>query len=164
MQKHPTTPPRRRELGAEGIGLCRTEHMFFEADRIDVMRAMILSEDEAERQKYPRQLFSFQHADMLELFKVMDGLPVNIRLLDPPLHEFLPHSEEDIAALSKRIGKSADKIREISERLEEVNPMLGFRGCRLSVVYPEITEMQVRAIISAAADAIEQGYRPCRKL
>ena len=156
----PADAAKARELGAEGIGLCRTEHMFFEADRIDVMRAMILAEDEAERQKYLDNLFNFQHADMLELFKVMDGLPVNIRLLDPPLHEFLPHSEEEIAALAERIGKSADRIREISKDLEEVNPMLGFRGCRLSVVYPEITAMQVRAIITAAVDATEQGYKP----
>ncbi len=156
----PADAAKARELGAEGIGLCRTEHMFFDAERIDVMRAMILAEDQAERQKYLDMLFNFQHADILELFKVMDGLPVNIRLLDPPLHEFLPHSEEDIAALAERIGKPADKIREISQDLEEVNPMLGFRGCRLSVVYPEITAMQVRAIISAAVDATEQGYKP----
>jgi pyruvate,orthophosphate dikinase len=156
----PADAAKARELGAEGIGLCRTEHMFFDAERIDVMRAMILAEDQAERQKYLDLLFNFQHADILELFKVMDGLPVNIRLLDPPLHEFLPHSEEDIVALAKRIGKPADKIREISQDLEEVNPMLGFRGCRLSVVYPEITAMQVRAIISAAVDATEQGYKP----
>jgi len=156
----PTDAAKARELGAEGIGLCRTEHMFFDADRIDVMRGMILSEDQEERQKYLDILFGFQHADILELFKVMDGLPVNIRLLDPPLHEFLPGSEEDIAALAERIGKPAEKIREIAEGLEEVNPMLGFRGCRLSVVYPEITAMQVRAIISAAVDAAEQGFKP----
>ena len=156
----PADAAKARELGAEGIGLCRTEHMFFEADRIDVMRAMILAEDQAERQKYLDSLFNFQHADILELFKVMNGLPVNIRLLDPPLHEFLPHSEEDIAALAERIGKPADKIREIAQDLQEVNPMLGFRGCRLSVVYPEITAMQVKAIISAAVDATEQGYKP----
>jgi pyruvate,orthophosphate dikinase len=156
----PTDAAKARELGAEGIGLCRTEHMFFDADRIDVMRAMILAEDQEERQKYLDILFGFQHADILELFKVMDGLPVNIRLLDPPLHEFLPSSEEDIAALAERIGKPAEKIREIAEGLEEVNPMLGFRGCRLSVVYPEITAMQVRAIISAAVDAVEQGFKP----
>lgn len=156
----PADTAKARELGAEGIGLCRTEHMFFEADRIDVMRAMILAEDQAERQKYLDSLFNFQHADILELFKVMNGLPVNIRLLDPPLHEFLPHSEEDIAALAERIGKPADKIREIAQDLQEVNPMLGFRGCRLSVVYPEITAMQVKAIISAAVDATEQGYKP----
>ena len=156
----PTDAAKARELGAEGIGLCRTEHMFFDADRIDVMRAMILAEDQEERQKYLDILFGFQHADILELFKVMDGLPVNIRLLDPPLHEFLPNSEEDIAALAERIGKPAEKIREIAEGLEEVNPMLGFRGCRLSVVYPEITAMQVQAIISAAVDAVEQGFKP----
>jgi len=156
----PTDAAKARELGAEGIGLCRTEHMFFDADRIDIMRAMILAEDQDERQKYLDILFGFQHADILELFKVMDGLPVNIRLLDPPLHEFLPNSEEDIAALAERIGKPAAKIREIAEGLEEVNPMLGFRGCRLSVVYPEITAMQVRAIITAAVDAVEQGFKP----
>lgn len=156
----PEDAAKARELGAEGIGLCRTEHMFFEADRIDVMRAMILSETTEERQQYLDQLLVFQHDDMLELFKVMDGLPVTVRLLDPPLHEFLPHGKEEIAALAERIGKPADKIREISDNLSEVNPMLGFRGCRLSVVYPEITEMQVKAIISAAADATEQGLKP----
>ena len=156
----PTDAAKARELGAEGIGLCRTEHMFFEADRIDVMRAMILAEDEQERCKYLDKLFEFQHADILELFKVMDGLPVTIRLLDPPLHEFLPQSEDDITALAGRIGKSAETIREIAKGLAEVNPMLGFRGCRLSVVYPEITAMQVRAIITAAVDATEQGLKP----
>ena len=156
----PEDAAKARELGAEGIGLCRTEHMFFAADRIDIMRAMILSESKEERQTFLDQLLTFQHDDILELFKVMDGLPVTIRLLDPPLHEFLPQTADDISALAGRIGKPADKIREIAERLEEVNPMLGFRGCRLSVVYPEITEMQVKAIISAAADAAEQGYKP----
>ncbi|MEH6634791.1 MAG: pyruvate, phosphate dikinase [Halioglobus sp.] len=156
----PEDAAKARELGAEGIGLCRTEHMFFAADRIDVMRAMILSEDKQERQTYLDQLLAFQHDDILQLYKIMDGLPVTIRLLDPPLHEFLPQTDEDINALALRIGKPADKIREITERMSEVNPMLGFRGCRLSVVYPEITEMQVKAIISAAADATEQGYKP----
>ena len=156
----PEDAAKARELGAEGIGLCRTEHMFFAADRIDIMRAMILSESKEERQTYLDQLVTFQHDDILELFKVMDGLPVTIRLLDPPLHEFLPQTDDDINALAERIGKPADKIREIAGRLEEVNPMLGFRGCRLSVVYPEITEMQVKAIISAAADATDQGYKP----
>jgi pyruvate,orthophosphate dikinase len=156
----PEDAAKARELGAEGIGLCRTEHMFFAADRIDIMRAMILSESKEERQTFLDQLLIFQHDDILELFKVMDGLPVTIRLLDPPLHEFLPQTEEDINALAERIGKPADKIREIAGRLEEVNPMLGFRGCRLSVVYPEITEMQVKAIIGAAADATEQGFKP----
>jgi pyruvate,orthophosphate dikinase len=156
----PTDAAKARELGAEGIGLCRTEHMFFDADRIDVMRAMILAEDLEERQKYLDILFGFQRADILQLFKVMDGLPVNVRLLDPPLHEFLPSSDEDIAALAERIGKPAAKIRQIVEDMAEVNPMLGFRGCRLSVVYPEITAMQVRAIITAAVEATEQGFKP----
>ena len=155
----PEDAAKARELGAEGIGLCRTEHMFFDAQRIDVMRAMILSENKEERQGYLDQLLEFQHQDMLALFKVMDGLPVTIRLLDPPLHEFLPQTQEDISALAERIGKSAKQITEITARLEEVNPMLGFRGCRLSVVYPEVTDMQVKAIISAAADAIEDGYK-----
>ncbi|MCB1675874.1 MAG: pyruvate, phosphate dikinase, partial [Halioglobus sp.] len=156
----PEDAARALELGAEGIGLCRTEHMFFDAQRIDVMRAMILSETLQERQQYLEQLLVFQRDDMLALFKVMDGLPVTIRLLDPPLHEFLPHGEQEIVDLAARIGKPAQKIREITESLQEVNPMLGFRGCRLSVVHPEITEMQVKAIISAAVDATEQGYKP----
>jgi len=156
----PEDAAKARELGAEGIGLCRTEHMFFEADRIDPMRAMILSETKEERQKYLDTLLGFQHDDMLALFKVMDGLPVTIRLLDPPLHEFLPHTDQEMEALAERIGKPVAKVREISESLSEVNPMLGFRGCRLSVVYPEITEMQVKAIISAAVEATEQGYKP----
>jgi len=156
----PEDAAKARELGAEGIGLCRTEHMFFEAKRIEKMRAMILAESQEERQQYLDALLEFQRADMLELFKVMDGLPVTIRLLDPPLHEFLPHEEEDMQALADAIGKPLEKVREITEGLSEVNPMLGFRGCRLSIVYPEITEMQVRAIMSAAADAVEQGCRP----
>jgi pyruvate,orthophosphate dikinase len=149
-----------RELGAEGIGLCRTEHMFFDADRIDLMRAMILSENREEREIYLKQLLQFQKADMLALFEVMHDLPVTVRLLDPPLHEFLPHSEEDIRQLAERIGKPAEKIREMTVSLAEVNPMLGFRGCRLSIVHPEITEMQVEAIISAAIEAKEAGYNP----
>ena len=148
---------RARELGAEGIGLCRTEHMFFDASRIDVMRAMIISESIEERRVHLNKLYHFQHDDMFQLFQVMDGLPVNIRLLDPPLHEFLPHDAEGVKHLAESTGKTEAEIEAISRSLEEVNPMLGFRGCRLSVVYPEITEMQVKAIISAAADAIEKG-------
>lgn len=148
------------ELGAEGIGLCRTEHMFFSAERIEKMRAMILSETLEERQHFLEDLLDFQHQDILELFKVMDGLPVTIRLLDPPLHEFLPHTDEDMEALALTLGKPAAKIREITEGLAEVNPMLGFRGCRLSIVYPEITEMQVKAIMSAAVEAAEMGIKP----
>ena len=151
---------RARELGAEGIGLCRTEHMFFETERIVEMRGMILAESREERQIHLDRLLSFQHADMLALYKVMDGLPVTIRLLDPPLHEFLPHTEADMAAMAESVGKPLEKIKEITDHLSEINPMLGFRGCRLSVVYPEITEMQVRAIIGAAIEASEQGYRP----
>lgn len=149
-----------RALGAEGIGLCRTEHMFFEAERLAAMRAMILSETKEERKVHLAKLLKFQHQDMLDIFKAMDGLPVTIRLLDPPLHEFLPHTEDEMKALAKSIGKPLEKIREITASLSEVNPMLGFRGCRLSVVYPEITEMQVTAIIGAAIEATEKGIRP----
>ncbi len=156
----PEDAAKARELGAEGIGLCRTEHMFFEAKRIEKMRAMILSETNEERQQYLDELLEFQRQDMLELFRAMDGLPVTIRLLDPPLHEFLPHEEQDMQALADAVGKPLEKIREITEGLSEVNPMLGFRGCRLSIVYPEITEMQVKAIMSAAVDAVEQGIQP----
>ncbi len=151
---------RARSLGAEGIGLCRTEHMFFDADRIVEMRAMILSESREERVLHLNRLQKFQHQDMVGLFAAMDNLPVTIRLLDPPLHEFLPGSDDDLAALAASVGKPVEKIREIAESMSEVNPMLGFRGCRLSVVYPEITVMQVRAIIGAAIEATEQGYRP----
>ena len=151
---------RARELGAEGIGLCRTEHMFFDTERIVEMRGMILAENKEERQGHLDRLLRFQHADMLGLYKAMDGLPVTIRLLDPPLHEFLPHTEADMNTMAESLGKSLDKIRDITNHLAEINPMLGFRGCRLSVVYPEITEMQVRAIIGAAIEASEQGYRP----
>jgi len=156
----PEDAAKARELGAEGIGLCRTEHMFFATERIDKMRGMILAENTEERQKYLDMLLQFQHDDILELFKVMDGLPVTIRLLDPPLHEFLPHTEEEMSALASRIDKPVERIKAITENMHEVNPMLGFRGCRLSVVYPEITEMQVKAIISAAVAATEQGYKP----
>jgi pyruvate,orthophosphate dikinase len=121
---------------------------------------MILAESKEERQSYLDELLHFQHDDILELFKVMDGLPVTIRLLDPPLHEFLPHTTEEMEALAVRLNKPVATIKTMTESLHEVNPMLGFRGCRLSVVYPEITEMQVRAIISAAVSATEQGFKP----
>ncbi|TCO75659.1 pyruvate, phosphate dikinase [Chromatocurvus halotolerans] len=156
----PEDARRARELGAEGIGLCRTEHMFFDRERIDLMRAMILARNKDEREPYLQKLRVFQQEDLLALFKVMDGLPVTVRLLDPPLHEFLPHGEEDVVELAKRLGRSADEVREAAASLSEVNPMLGFRGCRLSVVMPEITRMQVSAIIGAAIEAIEQGYQP----
>lgn len=156
----PEDAAKARELGAEGIGLCRTEHMFFASDRIDHMRAMILSTDRKERKKHLTKLQEFQHADMLELYRVMDGLPVTIRLLDPPLHEFLPHDQADAEALAARLGKDPEEIMQARNDLAEVNPMLGFRGCRLSVVYPEITRMQVRAIIGAALQAREEGLNP----
>lgn len=156
----PEDAAKARELGAEGIGLCRTEHMFFAADRIELMRAMILSESDEERQIYLDQLRAFQQEDITELFKVMHDLPVTIRLLDPPLHEFLPHEPAEIAALAERMNKPVEQVRNTIDNLGEINPMLGFRGCRLSVVYPKITEMQVSAILTAAAEAAQQGYRP----
>ncbi|MEM6710419.1 MAG: pyruvate, phosphate dikinase [Pseudomonadota bacterium] len=149
-----------RALGAEGIGLCRTEHMFFETDRLAAMRAMILSESREERLRHLATLQGFQHADMLAIYEAMDGYPVTVRLLDPPLHEFLPHGDGDIDALAQTIGKPVERIRAIAESMSEVNPMLGFRGCRLSVVYPEITEMQVTAIIGAAVEARDRGLKP----
>ena len=149
-----------RELGAEGIGLCRTEHMFFESARIDLMRGMIMAENREQRLEYLDKLKTFQRQDMFDLFDVMRDLPVTVRLLDPPLHEFLPHDETEMAALADRLGKPLDTIRERTQSLHEVNPMLGFRGCRLSVVFPEITEMQVEAIISAAIDAKKAGFNP----
>jgi pyruvate,orthophosphate dikinase len=149
-----------RELGAEGIGLCRTEHMFFASDRIDHMRAMILSTSDEERQRHLDTLQKFQHEDMAELFRVMEGSPVTIRLLDPPLHEFLPHETADVEALAERLDRSPEQIWQARNDLIEVNPMLGFRGCRLSVVYPAITRMQVRAIIGAALEVLEEGLNP----
>jgi pyruvate,orthophosphate dikinase len=156
----PEDAAKARELGAEGIGLCRTEHMFFQAERIDQMRGMILAQSREERAAYLAKLLEFQRADMLALFEVMDGLPVTVRLLDPPLHEFLPHDEQDMSALSARLGIPMEVIRERASSLEEVNPMLGFRGCRLSIVYPEITEMQAEAIITAAIQARAKGLNP----
>jgi len=156
----PQDARRARELGAEGIGLCRTEHMFFASDRIDHMRAMILSADREERERHLAVLEEFQQSDMEQLFREMEGYPVTIRLLDPPLHEFLPHEDDDIHALADRLGRSPEAIREARNDLIEVNPMLGFRGCRLSVVYPEITQMQVRAIIRAALQVVEEGLNP----
>ncbi len=156
----PQDAAKARELGAEGIGLCRTEHMFFETERIDQMRGMILADTTEQRQQFLDRLQTFQQQDMLALFKEMDGLPVTIRLLDPPLHEFLPHGDEEINALATRLNTEAADIRARIEALDEVNPMLGFRGCRLSVVYPEITEMQVQAVITAAVEAVEMGLRP----
>jgi pyruvate,orthophosphate dikinase len=149
-----------RKFGAEGIGLCRTEHMFFEGGRINAMREMIISETEEGRRKALDKLLPFQKQDFYEIFKVMDGLPVIIRFLDPPLHEFLPKGEDETTALAHILKVPADKIKQIAENLHEFNPMLGFRGCRLGVVYPEISEMQARAVFLAALEAIKAGVKP----
>ena len=142
-----------RGFGAEGIGLCRTEHMFFEGDRIVAMREMILADDEKGRRAALAKLLPMQRADFVELFTIMSGLPVTIRLLDPPLHEFLPHTDEEIAEVATAMNASPEKLKQRAAELHEFNPMLGFRGCRLAVAYPEIAEMQARAIFEAAVEA-----------
>ena len=141
-----------RKFGAEGIGLCRTEHMFFAEDRLPFMQEMIVADTEEGRRKALDKLLAFQKEDFKGLFKEMEGLPVTIRTLDPPLHEFLPKTHEEAVELSKKIGVPADKIWARAEELHELNPMLGHRGCRLGITYPEITEMQVKAIILAACE------------
>ena len=140
-------------FGAEGIGLCRTEHMFFDENRIGAMREMILAQDEKARRAALAKLLPMQRADFVELFKIMGGLPVTIRLLDPPLHEFLPHTEEEIAEVARAMGADPKKLADRARELHEFNPMLGFRGCRLAIAYPEIAEMQARAIFEAAVEA-----------
>ncbi|MCF6122798.1 pyruvate, phosphate dikinase [Mesorhizobium sp. M7A.F.Ca.CA.001.07.2.1] len=142
-----------RSFGAEGIGLCRTEHMFFDGDRIVAMREMILADTEKDRRAALAKLLPMQRSDFLELFEIMAGLPVTIRLLDPPLHEFLPKTEEEVAEVAAAMKVSPDKLRQRTEALHEFNPMLGHRGCRLAVSYPEIAEMQARAIFEAAVEA-----------
>ncbi|MHA1189269.1 MAG: pyruvate, phosphate dikinase [Alphaproteobacteria bacterium] len=149
-----------REFGAEGIGLCRTEHMFFDTDRILAVREMILAEDSKGRRKALDKLLPVQKADFVELFRIMKGLPVTIRLLDPPLHEFLPKEDEDIAAVAKAMEVDEAKLRERVIALTELNPMLGHRGCRLLITYPEIAEMQTRAILEAAAEAARLTGEP----
>jgi len=139
-----------RKFGAEGIGLCRTEHMFFDADRIIAMREMILAKDKAGREAALAKLLPMQRSDFEALFQVMRGLPVTIRLLDPPLHEFLPHSDEEIDEVAKASGMDAAELKDRAHKLQEFNPMLGHRGCRLGVSYPEIYQMQTRAIMEAA--------------
>ncbi len=145
-----------RDFGAEGIGLCRTEHMFFGKDRLPKMQKMILSENKEEREKALKELLPLQREDFKEIFKVMKGYPVTIRLLDPPLHEFLPKTDEEIEQLSEKIGISPQKIKDTVTSLHEFNPMLGFRGCRLGVVYPEIVKMQAQSIFEAAAYLIKE--------
>jgi pyruvate,orthophosphate dikinase len=143
--------------GAEGIGLCRTEHMFFQADRIDHFRAMILAKDLESRKKALHSILPMQRDDFYGIFKAMDGLPVTIRTLDPPLHEFLPHTDKEIAELARKLGLTDEFIRERVNLLREQNPMLGLRGCRLGILFPEITAMQVRAIFEAAVKAANEG-------
>jgi pyruvate,orthophosphate dikinase len=147
-------------FGAEGIGLCRTEHMFFEADRIRAVREMILADDEKSRRAALAKLLPMQRDDFIELFVIMGGLPVTIRLLDPPLHEFLPHTENEIAEVSAAMGADPRKLADRARQLHEFNPMLGFRGCRLAIVYPEIAEMQARAIFEAAVEAGKRTGKP----
>src|SRR6202007_1282288 len=148
------------KFGAEGIGLCRTEHMFFEEPRTRTVREMILAEDEQTRRAALSKLLPMQRADFVELFEIMQGLPVTIRLLDPPLHEFLPHSDEEIAEVAAAMGAAPKKLADRARALHEFNPMLGFRGCRLALVYPEIAEMQARAIFEAAAEAAKRTGKP----
>src|SRR5262249_53547962 len=142
-------------FGAEGIGLCRTEHMFF--DHIEPMREMILAGSPEDRKAALAKLLPFQRADFAGIFKAMKGRPVTIRTLDPPLHEFLPHDEKGQQEMAGRMKVSADVIRDRVKALHEFNPMLGFRGCRLGIVFPEITEMQARAIFEAACDVQKAG-------
>src|SRR5260221_2675808 len=138
-------------FGASGIGLCRTEHMFFEGHRIDAMREMILAETTDDRKKALAKLLPYQRDDFAGIFRELKGLPATIRFLDPPLHEFLPHAPEQQAALAKKLGVTAERIHSRVEQLHEFNPMLGLRGCRLGIAFPEISEMQARAVFEAAA-------------
>lgn len=146
-------------FGAEGIGLCRTEHMFFEADRIKAVRKMIVAKSREEREKALVKLLPIQKKDFMEIFKVMNNLPVTIRLLDPPLHEFLPNEDEDIKEIAGELGLKFDELKATINSLHEMNPMLGHRGCRLSITYPEILEMQVRAIFEATVELTKEGYK-----
>ena len=148
-----------RSYGAKGIGLCRTEHMFFAEERIAAMREMILSSSLEEREKALAKLLPYQRADFKGIFSAMEGLSVTVRLLDPPLHEFLPHEEAQIDELAKAFGKTSQYVHKKMDDLKEFNPMLGHRGCRLGITYPEITAMQTRAIIEAAAELLKEGKK-----
>ena len=156
----PTDAKAAIRFGAEGIGLCRTEHMFFESDRIQAVREMILADDEKTRRAAIAKLLPMQRADFVELFEIMAGRPVTIRLLDPPLHEFLPHGEEEIAEVAAAMGADPKKLAGRASELAEFNPMLGFRGCRIAIAYPEIAEMQARAIFEAAVEAAKRTGKP----
>ena len=147
-------------FGAEGIGLCRTEHMFFDEDRIQAVREMILADDEKSRRTALAKLLPMQRADFVALFEIMEGRPVTIRLLDPPLHEFLPHGEEEIAEVAAAMGADPRKLADRARELAEFNPMLGFRGCRIAIAYPEVAEMQARAIFEAAVEAAKRTGKP----
>ena len=155
----PADAKRAREFGAQGIGLCRTEHMFFEGDRIVAMREMIVADNEEARRAALAKLLPYQRQDFEGIFEAMNGLPVTVRLLDPPLHEFLPHDESGQAELAKQSGLPIEKIRSRVSQLHEANPMLGHRGCRLSITYPEIVEMQVRAITEAAINCLNRKIK-----
>jgi len=155
----PADAKRGRAFGAEGIGLCRTEHMFFEGDRITAMREMIVAPDEAGRRRALAQLLPMQRADFEGLFEAMSPYPVTIRLLDPPLHEFLPHTREEVATLARAMKLPAVRLERLVASLVEANPMLGHRGCRLGITYPEITEMQARAIFEAACRVVSRGQK-----
>ena len=146
------------EFGAEGVGLCRTEHMFFEADRIMAVREMIVADNEADRRKALAKLLPMQRNDFIGIYKAMKGKAVTVRYLDPPLHEFLPHTDEEIMQLAKEMNITFEKLKSTVEGLHEFNPMLGHRGCRLSITYPEIAEMQTRAVIEAAIAVNKEGY------
>ncbi|MCJ2037122.1 pyruvate, phosphate dikinase [Methylobacterium sp. J-068] len=156
----PTDARAARNFGAEGIGLCRTEHMFFEGDRIVAVREMILADDVEGRRSALAKILPYQRQDFVELFTIMSGLPVTIRLLDPPLHEFLPHTDAEVQDVAKSTGVSEDKLRRRMTELHEFNPMLGFRGCRLAIAFPEIAEMQARAIFEAAVQAAKETGAP----
>jgi pyruvate,orthophosphate dikinase len=148
-----------RRFGAQGIGLCRTEHMFLAPERISAVREMILADDTEGRRRALVKLLPMQKGDFIEIFRVMKGLPVTIRLLDPPLHEFLPHTEDDIRSLAASMDVPVEKLKARNRALEEFNPMLGHRGCRLGITYPEIYEMQVRAIVEAACELAKQRVK-----
>lgn len=148
-----------RDFGAQGIGLARTEHMFFDAERIPDMRAMILSENEEGRRAALARLLPYQKQDFKDLFKIMEGMPVVIRLLDPPLHEFLPHTDAEMQELADKMGMTLQQVKNRANALHEANPMLGHRGCRLPITYPEICEMQTRAILEAAIECADDGVK-----
>lgn len=155
----PEDSARALEFGAEGIGLCRTEHMFFGEQRVKAIRKMIVAQSQNQRKNALAELLPYQREDFIEIFRVMKDKPVTIRLLDPPLHEFLPEEPEEIEKVAKELGVRPFDFAQIVRSLREFNPMLGHRGCRLGITYPEITEMQTRAILEAALTLKKEGYK-----